>query len=59
MGKRKLTQEKSFYKKLKAFALKDVDKIGVAPIERFALAPPGTGPADQMPKCKSVIVFAI
>ncbi|MCP4180935.1 MAG: epoxyqueuosine reductase [bacterium] len=59
MKKEVSTKEKTFYQKLKIFALKKVDKIGFASINRFNKAPAGTRPTDQMPECKSVIVFAL
>jgi epoxyqueuosine reductase len=35
------------------------DLVGIAPVERFALAPEGHKPIDFMPECKSVISVAL
>lgn len=59
MNKKVSTRAQLFYQKLRNFALKEVDKIGVAPTDRFAGAPAGTRPTDQMSECKSVIVFTV
>jgi len=35
------------------------DLVGIAPVERFAGAPPGHGPLDLMPRAKTVIVAGV
>ena len=35
------------------------DLVGIAPVERFALAPEGHKPTDFMPECRSVISVAL
>jgi len=44
---------------LKAFALEQVDLVGVASADAFADAPPGTRPVDILPECRSVVAFAV
>lgn len=48
-----------FADKLRAFALAEVDLVGFASAGSFEGAPSGSKPADQMPGCRSVIVFAL
>jgi epoxyqueuosine reductase len=36
-----------------------LDLCGIAPVSRFANAPPGTNPTDVLPGCKSVISVAV
>jgi len=43
---------------LSAFALAEVDAVGIAAADRFTGAPAGTRPTDLMPACQSVVVFA-
>jgi len=46
---------------IKTYALEKakVDKIGIAPVERFNGAPEGFHPTDFLPGCRSVIVCAV
>ena len=48
-----------FAEDLERFALEGVDKFGIATAEAFSGAPAGTRPTDLMPRCKSVIAFAV
>lgn len=44
---------------LRRFALCEVDKFGIASADQFDEAPSGALPKDLMPRCRSVIVFAM
>jgi len=48
-------------KAIKDYALEKtkVDKIGIAPVERFNGTPEGFHPTDFLPGCRSVIVCAV
>ena len=46
-------------RELKDFALKLVDKIGVASTNSFAHAPKGWKPTEHLLSCKSVVVFCM
>lgn len=46
-------------KELFGMAEEYIDKIGIAPVERFDGCPAGLHPRDLLPKCQSVIVFCV
>jgi epoxyqueuosine reductase QueG len=46
-------------RELKEFALKFVDKVGIANADSFAHAPKGWKPTEHLPSCKSVVVFCM